>query len=127
MRKILEQCPTCDHSDLVVTELSCPHCQTTVRSHYRPTVFSRLSAENLRFVEIFVKNRGNVKEMERELGVSYWSIRTRLDEIITALRFDEPLPAASVERQAVLEQLEAGAITVAEAAARLSRPVTEDG
>lgn len=128
MRKILEMCPTCESPDLVVTEMLCQQCATTVRSRYRPNRFSSLSAENLRFVEIFVKNKGNVKEMERELNVSYWTIRSRLDEIIEQLGFDEPEPARVPlrdQRRAVLDQLEARAITVEQAAQRLSKLDTQ--
>lgn len=122
MRKILERCPTCEQSDLIVTELRCAHCGTTVRSEYRPNLFSRLSAENLRFVEIFVKNKGNVKEMERELGISYWTIRGRLDGIIAELGFDETAVTPEVEtRRTILDQLESGAINVQEAAERLAQ------
>ncbi len=130
MRKILEACPTCDARALVVTELGCPHCGTTVRARYRPTIFSRLGEADLRFLEIFVKNRGNVKEMERELEVSYWTIRSRLDDVIAALGFgdgeglESPIEAPSGaeqarQRQELLDALEAGEITVAEAAERL--------
>ena len=66
MRKVLEVCPSCE-SSIIVTEISCTQCPTTVKGHFRPTVFAQLSDENLRFVEIFVKNRGNIKDMEREL------------------------------------------------------------
>lgn len=128
MRKILEHCPTCESEELIVTALQCRQCGTTVQSRYRPNRFSRLSAENLRFVEIFVKNKGNVKEMERELNVSYWTIRSRLDEIIEALNFDEPAPdlgAAREQRLAILDRLEAGSISVEQAAELLARLDTQ--
>ncbi len=142
MRKILEKCPTCSSQELIVTELRCARCDTTVRSTYRPTVFSQLSDENLRFIEIFVKNKGNVKDMERELGVSYWTIRGRLDDIIASLNFDvppssrrqggspaatppDPSPVAAQEKsrqqQRILDALEAGALSVQEAADQLAR------
>lgn len=124
MRKILEQCPTCQ-SALAVTELSCTVCDTVISGQYAPCRFCKLSAEDLAFLEVFVKNRGNVKEMERELGISYWSIRSRLDEVVEALGFEEsaapPQEPATDERQEILEQLDRGEITVAEAAARISR------
>lgn len=124
MRKILEQCPTCG-SKLMATELSCTACDTVIHGRYEPCLFCRLSAEDLAFLEVFVKNRGNVKEMERELGISYWSIRSRLDEVVEALEFEEPVetqPAPTSDwRQQVLERLNRGEITVAEAAEQLSR------
>lgn len=133
MRKILEKCPTCESQELVVTELRCARCDTTVRSAYRPTIFNQLSEENLRFIEIFVKNKGNVKEMERELGVSYWTIRSRLDDIIAELNFEAftatgrprhvtptPDPEKNRQRQRILDAVEAGALSVPEAADQLA-------
>ncbi len=74
MRKIIEQCPACS-GELIITQLSCSQCSTVINGHFRATRFARLTAPELAFLEVFVKNRGNVKEMERELGDSYWSIK----------------------------------------------------
>ena len=121
MRKILEKCPSCE-GELVITQLDCPSCQTVVVGRFKPTIFSRLSPDNLRFLEIFVKNRGNVKEMERELGVSYWSIRNQLNEVIAELGFEPagtaeepPVPAGANTRLAILRRLDKGEITTEEA------------
>lgn len=124
MRKISEQCPTCGGA-VVATELSCSACDTTIRGQYAPYLFCRLPAEDLAFIELFVRNRGNVKEMERELGISYWSIRSRLDEVVAALGEEAPAAASQSpvrrQRQEVLERLERGEITVAEATELLAR------
>ena len=84
MRKILESCPTCGGA-MAVSELSCTVCDTVVRSRYTPCPFCRLSPEDLAFMLLFVRSRGNVKDMERELGVSYWTIRGRLNELIATM------------------------------------------
>lgn len=131
MRKILESCPTCG-GEFAVTELTCTTCETVVRSRYSPCPFCRLSPEDLAFMLVFVRNRGNVKEMERELGVSYWTIRGRLNEVITSMGLEpggEPegdeqptAPAAkahAADRQAVLDRLRLGEITAEEAAEQL--------
>ena len=71
---------------------------------------------------MFVKSRGNVKEMERELGISYWTIRSRLNEIVVQLGLESPpLPSEMdvARRQHILEQLNDGLLSVSEAAARL--------
>ena len=100
MRKILESCPTCG-GEFAVTELTCTTCDTVVRSRYSPCPFCRLAPEDLAFLLVFVRNRGNVKDMERELGVSYWTIRGRLTELITAMGLepggepDDDAPAPS--------------------------------
>jgi hypothetical protein len=100
MRKILESCPTCGGT-MAVSELSCTVCDTVVRSRYTPCPFCRLSPEDLAFMLLFVRSRGNVKDMERELGVSYWTIRGRLNELIAAMGLGDaddetadPAPAA---------------------------------
>ena len=98
MRKILESCPTCGGA-LAVTELSCTVCDTVVRSHYAPCPFCRLAAEDQAFLLLFVRHRGNVKDMERELGVSYWTIRGRLNEVIGQMGLEpggEPADAPPV-------------------------------
>jgi hypothetical protein len=81
--------------------------------------FLRLSDQSLRFLEVFVRNRGNVKEMERETGESYWAIRRRLDEIIAEMGFaDETTPKEAdlaTQRQEILQQLSQGEIDVGEA------------
>lgn len=131
MRKILESCPTCG-GDFAVTELTCTVCDTVVRSQYSPCPFCRLAPEDLAFLLVFVRNRGNVKDMERELGVSYWTIRGRLNEVIASMGLEpvgepaegEPVgrpsaPARTVDRQAVLERLRRGEISADEAADEL--------
>jgi len=146
MRKILESCPTCGGA-LAVSELSCTVCDTVVRSRYTPCPFCRLTPEDLAFMLLFVRSRGNVKDMERELGVSYWTIRGRLNELIAAMGLggeDEETPApnpslgegdsavpspsgrgsgrgpAPTERQAILDRLQRGELTPTQAAALLS-------
>lgn len=121
MPKIPKLCPACNAS-LVITRLTCPDCGTEVTGSFPPDLFSRLAPNDFDFVVLFVKSRGNVKEMERELGISYWTIRARLNEIVAQLGLESPAPPpedASNQRQQILEQLNAGLLTVAEAAARL--------
>jgi len=84
--------------------------------------FLRLSNPSLRFLEDFIRNRGNVKEMERNTGESYWVIRRRLDEVIEELGF-EVEPAGddlSTRRQDVLRRLRDGEIDVADATRQLT-------
>jgi hypothetical protein len=83
--------------------------------------FSRLSHESLKFLEIFVRNRGNVKEMEREMGESYWAIRRRLDEVIAEMGFDVVAPSPANQRQEILERLSRGEIEVDEATRLLTQ------
>ena len=119
MRKILEACPTCD-GELTVTGLHCRSCHTRIESEYSTCRFCRLSQESLDFIEVFVKNRGNIKEMERELEISYPTVRSRLNAVIKELGYEieAELPApdeVAEERRAILKRLNEGGITASEA------------
>jgi len=84
MKRIPAQCPACD-SELAVTELTCLKCDTRVTGHYRLPPLSRLSPDDQRFVEAFVLSSGSLKAMAGQLGVSYPTVRNRLDDIIEQL------------------------------------------
>lgn len=125
MRKLIEQCPACG-GEMIVTQQSCTRCETVVLGRFKPDIFSRLSAESLNFIVVFVKNRGNIKEMERELGLSYWTIRNRLNEVIAELGFEtEAEDAAAIQsanqRQEILARLERGELQVEDATALLEQ------
>ncbi len=112
-------CPTCGH-ELEIRELSCPSCQTTVRGRWSAGVFGRLTEEQETFLRIFVRSRGNLSEVERSLGVSYPTIRAKLEEIIELLQ-DDPAPEVTPAetRDDVLRQIAEGKLTVDEGMARI--------
>ena len=127
MPKLPRHCPACN-SSLIVSRLTCPQCGTEVSGSFQPDLFSRLTPNDFDFVVLFVKSRGNVKEMERELGISYWTIRSRLNEIVVQLGLEPAAPSATAtsptetaaaRRQQILEQLNIGQLTVNEAATLL--------
>lgn len=141
-RKILESCPTCG-GELEIAEVRCVRCDTQVRARYSPCDFCRLSEEQSHFLWIFVTNRGNLSEVEKRLGVSYPTVRAKLDEIIDQLRkhepeapveIPEPMPAPSpgpapvpglpptdgyTDRRAVLDAVARGELTPSDGAARI--------
>lgn len=127
MRKIIESCPAC-RGDVVVTRISCTECDCEVTGHFQPTIFNRLSPESLAFVETFVRLRGNIKDMERELNIPYSAIRNRLDDVIGELGFvpgllhTEPVEVSDVQvaRREILQRLESGDITAEAAAEQLA-------
>ena len=122
MPQIPQSCPSCA-SPLVVTQLTCTSCGTGVVGKFELSPFFRLSNESLKFLEVFVRNRGNVKEMERETGESYWTIRRQLDEVIQEMGIEEePKPNdISNSRQEILGRLSRGEINVKEATNLLSQ------
>jgi hypothetical protein len=101
-----------------VTQLHCPQCDTTIQGHYALARFHQLTAEQLAFVETFVRCEGKINRVEEELGVSYPTVRNRLNEVLVALGYkasEESLAPTGEARRAILERLAAGEISSAEA------------
>ncbi|MDI3341323.1 MAG: DUF2089 domain-containing protein [Sphaerobacter sp.] len=126
-----QQCPTCG-SPLQLRELACPACATTVRGTWAASPFSRLTADQQTFLLLFVRSRGNLSDVERTLGISYPTVRAKLEEIIAALADPAPpesAPAAPASpRQELLERIARGELTVDEGLAQLRRlPLARDG
>lgn len=119
--KMPTRCPVCS-GELTVTRLKCRHCDTAIEGHFEASKFSQLSKEHLDFVEIFLKSRGNIKEVERELGISYPTVRSRLDAVLEALGYrvepaavEETNRAKQAKRKEILDQLNRGEISSEEA------------
>ena len=115
----MEKCPTCEEK-LDVTQLSCSVCDTVIQGSFSSCLFCKLSPDSLHFLEIFVKNRGNLKEMERELGQSYPTLRSKLNSIIAELGFevgpvDDEEEELAIQRREILERLDRGELGAEEA------------
>jgi hypothetical protein len=117
---------------IVVTRFYCPDADVSVEGRFavESPPFAQLSPDQLKFVEIFVRNEGKLNRMEDELGLSYPTIRSRLHEIIRTLGYEPgkddasappvppapPAPAApAVDRKTVLADLEAGRLSFEDA------------
>jgi hypothetical protein len=110
------RCPACE-GPLSVKALYCEACSTEVVGRFLPNEFALLPREHLDFLRLFVKTRGNLKEVERILGVSYPTVRARLDALLKALGYEAGEEEG--DRLQVLEALRRGEISVEEAVARL--------
>lgn len=84
MTSATTHCPACG-TELAITLTLTDSTAPVSAGPTRPCSFCRLSDENVRFLELFVMCRGNIKEMERETGLGYWTIRSRLDRVIETL------------------------------------------
>ncbi len=113
-KNVLSRCPVCDN-ELSVKSLYCMQCNTEITGAFTLNKFNYLTKEQLSFVEIFVKNRGNIKDVEKDLSISYPTVRRLLDEVITALGYKPVKQENNVNRMNVLAQLEKGEISVEEA------------
>ncbi|MGH4120592.1 DUF2089 domain-containing protein [Clostridium sp.] len=112
--KILCKCPVCN-SKLKATRLKCDECNTVVENEFELSKFDYLNNEQLYFIEIFLKSRGNIKDVEKELGISYPTVRAKLDEVITAMGYNVIKQKPSVDKKDVIDMLEKGEITADEA------------
>ena len=95
----LRQCPVCDEP-MVIRELHCTTCDITMRGEFSPGTagpFSQLNDEQLAFLHLFVTSRGNMSDVERSLGVSYPTVRAKLDDLISALTATGPTAARALE------------------------------
>lgn len=93
-----------------------------MRGSFPRCEFCGLPPEQVGFLRLFVSRRGNLREVERELGVSYPTVRARLDDLLRALRYSvSPVTAAEREekKRRVLDELKAGSISAEEAARAL--------
>lgn len=104
---------------MVVTELSCTDCKTTVKGIFELPVFATLSPEDEGFLRVFLAARGNIKEVERQLGISYPTVKGRLDGLLNRLGLGSLQAEARKRRLDVVARLERGEITAQEAVALL--------
>jgi hypothetical protein len=86
LNPVISVCPVCKH-DLKVTKLACDHCDTVIEGSFTLSKFNYLETEKLYFIEVFVKNRGNIKAIEKELNISYPTVKKMLDDVIIGLGY----------------------------------------
>ncbi len=90
---------------LTITRLSCPSCETTMEGKFEGCPFCALSPEDMRFLLIFLKNRGSIKDVERDMGISYPTVRAALDNLIATLGLNEEgSPASTLTEPAASEE-----------------------
>ena len=106
---------------LEVTRLECPTSGVAIEGRFTPNEFAMMSPENLEFMRLFMRVRGNLKEVERILGVSYPTVRGRFDTLVRSLGYETVPETQEVRttRADVLGMLERGELTAEEAAVRL--------
>ena len=113
MNNMLSTCPVCDEA-LSITRYHCRSCDTTIEGHFSIGRLGRLSAEELSYVETFIRCEGKLNRMEDELGLSYPTLRGRLTQVIRAMGFPvgpEPQQLSDEERHRILDELANGKIS----------------
>jgi hypothetical protein len=110
---VISTCPVCSN-ELAVTRLHCRSCGTTLEGDFSVGRFGRLNRDQVVLLESFLRSRGNLRDMERELSISYPTVRSRVEALIRALGFgpradgetvEEPGGEAPATRQEILERL----------------------
>ncbi len=135
---IPNKCPLCSGT-LEVTETSCLDCQVQMRGHFALAPYRNLDAEQIRFLETFLRCRGVIRDMEAALGISYPTVRARLDALLSALGFNSgpyaetpppapaPMTAAqkAARRKEILAAIENGTLD-ADAGLNALQAITTD-
>ena len=83
-KSIIGYCPIC-HDKLVVKTLRCNHCDTEITGDFSLNPFDYLSKDQLDFALVFIKNQGNIKSIEKDLGISYPTVKKNIEELCKAL------------------------------------------
>ena len=117
MKQRVSKCPACGNGEFAIQRLQCTTCGTAIEGAFSVSRLATLPDDQVAFVETFVKCRGNIKEVERELGISYPTVRSRLDKVIERLGFGET--PAKTNRREILGALDREEMTPEEAVAAI--------
>ena len=115
-------CPVCG-DQLAVTRLGCASCGSELAGVFTSCDFCALNAGELEMLRVFLSSRGNLREVEKHLGVSYPTARLRFSQLLIKLgRGDESEPTPTLTREQILSEVASGALSPAEAQTLLSNP-----
>jgi hypothetical protein len=123
MHPIPSQCPICG-GEISVTRIQCRDCNTSIEGQFYSRTFSQLTPKQMEFVETFIRLEGKITHMEKELNLSYPTIRKMLHDVIRALGYepggeDELAELSEEERQQILNELDSGKISLEDALKKL--------
>lgn len=116
-KRVLQECPMCSGT-LQVRELYCPRCRIRIQGDFEPpqSRLLSLSRKELEFIELFVRLRGNIKEVEKVLGVSYPTVRGMIDEVIKNLGYTVAKQPDAEKRMEIIERVSKGELSAERAA-----------
>lgn len=119
-KEVISKCPICNN-ELTITRLQCPNCHIEINGEFSLSRLSTLNKEQLNFVEVFLKNQGNIKSIEKELNISYPTVKKIMNDVMVSMGYDvsEQENKASLQRQEILDRLASKEITFEEATSLL--------
>jgi hypothetical protein len=119
MRETLGTCPVCE-GEMIVSEYTCMECGVVLKGSFKRCDLCNLPKDLLHFVRVFLKSEGNIKEVERVLGLSYPTVKSRLSRINQTLALEDfSQYLESQERLDVLRDFKAGKISLDDVLKRL--------
>lgn len=111
MKRNLTKCPVCE-GELIITRYECSNCTTKIEGNFQQNGFSELNNEQIEFIKVFLVSHGSIKEVEKQLGISYPTVKNRLAEIVKVITGRELEKPKSFN---ILEMIENGDISVEDA------------
>ena len=117
MNKRLKQCPVCN-SNLDIIEYHCANCDTTIKGKFGIGDLALLSVAQQEFAKTFLCCGGNIKEVEKELRISYPTVKNKLAEITSLLCAGRKISKKTISPN-ILDDIEKGNLSVEEALAKL--------
>lgn len=119
-KEVISKCPICEN-EMSITRLQCNHCHIEINGEFSLSKLNLLTKEQLFFVELFLKNQGSIKAVEKELNISYPTVKKILNDVLSTLgyRVESEEIAMINERELILDQLAKKQISFEEATKRL--------
>ena len=123
--KIPAKCPVTGER-LYVSELTSAETGVTIRGKFEVPTTAGLDSDQAHLLEVFLRARGVISTMEKELNLSYPTVRSRVDALLVSLGLEPYKPdrrdeAKADEKRRILQELEDGKITAAEAKEKIKR------
>lgn len=106
-KEVISKCPICG-DELSITRLHCHNCGVEINGDFALSKLCRLSKEQLTFVLLFLKNQGNIKAIEKDMNISYPTVKKILNDVLVNLGYDvgeEEVGKTAVQRQEILDKL----------------------
>jgi len=111
---IIRECPLCNEKQLRIKKLECTECGVQFEGNFYSSPLLNLSAEKQHFIELFILNSGSLKKMANSMGVTYPTIRTRLNDVIDELK--QQMGKRDEYKNEILERVNQGRLSPEKAA-----------
>jgi len=110
--KLPASCPLC--GDLInVTRIKCNGCGSEINGSFKTGGLTALPVEYQKFIRVFLRQRGNIKQVEKELGISYPTINKMLDSVNNILK--STVGERPLSRREILDSIDKGEMSVKDA------------